>query len=85
MVAVGGCHHKRGLLRSGLGIRAYPAGQQLQYRPILIGAHNLQRLGLVVDYRYQIVWSHETQDCVPVVLLESGHLAVDLRKVVAVE
>ena len=48
--------------------------------PLLLGADTLRRFGLVVDYAHNRVYSHRLQREIAVVILPSGHLAINLTE-----
>ena len=47
--------------------------------PVLLGIDTLEKFGLVIDYKYGTVYSHELNRMLNPVRLPSGHLAIPLQ------
>jgi len=46
--------------------------------PLLIGTDMLRYYGMVLDYGYNTVYSHQLKRDIPCTVLHSGHLAISM-------
>ena len=56
-----------------VGIHAVPRPS-----PILLGLDNLRHYELNIDYKYNTCWSHKLERFLPIEILPSGHMAIEL-------